>query len=87
MKSKITDLSGVNKGDIICSICIAPNKKWIRTIDSNNGDHINIYKMIVERSLKSGKIWILCLYSDTPEDKHIFHLDLEKVKVRIWSKP
>ena len=86
MKTRLVDLTGVKAKDIICSIVIAPNRKCVRTLDDNNGNSINIHKLKVERSLNSGKIWILCLYNqNSEENKHIFHLDYNKVKARIWS--
>jgi|UniRef100_A0A6C0BY24 hypothetical protein len=82
----IVDLSGVKTGDIICSVKISPNKKWVRILKDNDGNEINLHKLKVERSLNSSHIWILCLYNSIPnEQKHIFHLNLEKIKMRIWS--
>jgi hypothetical protein len=44
-----TDLSGVEVGDIICSIRY--DKNWTRTLEDKNGININIHKLKVERSL------------------------------------
>jgi hypothetical protein len=58
----------------------------------NNGNDISVYKLEVERSLVGGgeeNRWILCLYqacSKNPNEKHVFHLDLDKCKVRVWKK-
>ena len=61
MKANISDLSGVKNNNIICSIKISPNKKWVRKLKDKDGNEINIYKLKVERSLNSGNTWILCL--------------------------
>ena len=85
MKAIVSDLSGVTKNNIICSIQISPNKKWVRTLNDTNGNEINIYKLKVERSLNSGNIWILCLYhSNSNEQKHVFYLDYDKITIRYW---
>jgi len=82
MKTIITDLSGIKNDDIICSIKISPNKKWLRIIKDNENNEINIHKLKVERSLNSSK-WILCLYNIDPnKQKHVFYLDLNKTLVR-----
>ena len=62
MKTTISDLSGLKNNNIICSIKISPNKKWVRKLKDKDGNEINIYKLKVERSLNSGNTWILCLY-------------------------
>ena len=85
MKANISDLSGVKKNNIICSVQISPNKKWVRKLKDKDGNEINIYKLKVERSLNNGNTWILCLYhSNSNEQKHIFLLDIEKIKIRYW---
>ena len=61
MKTTISDLSGLKNNNIICSIKISPNKKWVRKLKDKDGNEINIYKLKVERSLNSGNTWILCL--------------------------
>ena len=84
MKSIITDLSEVEADDYIISIQILPEKKWKRVLLDYQGNEFNIYKLKVERSLNSGKIWILALYNridDSPN--HIFYLNLDKTKVRV----
>ena len=85
MKTTISDLSGLKNNNIICSIKISPNKKWVRKLKDKDGNEINIYKLKVERSLNSGNTWILCLYhSNANEQKHIFHLDYDKITIRYW---
>ena len=84
--SIITDLSGVNEGDIICSVCVSPSKKWVRELKDIDGNIINIHKLIVERSLNSNDKWIICLNNRIPENnKHVFYLNFLKIKVRKWS--
>lgn len=86
MKTQVVDLSGVKTNDMICSVKILPNNNWVRTLKDRDNNEINIYKLKVERSLNSGNNWILCLYtSNSNENKHIFYLDLDKTKIRIWS--
>ncbi len=88
MISVNSDLSGINTGDVMCSVWSYTNKKWVRVLKDIDGNDINIYGLEVERSLNGSKDWILCLYRLNSKDKnqkHIFHLDLDKVKVKIWK--
>ncbi len=59
MKTTISDLSGLKNNNIICSIKISPNKKWVRKLKDKDGNEINIYKLKVERSLNSGNTYII----------------------------
>lgn len=87
MKSETTDLTGVSDGDIICSIAISPCKKWQRTIADRDGVMVDIHKLAVERSLNSGDIWILCLHNrDINKQTHVFYLNWNKTRVRVWKK-
>ena len=80
------DLSGVNKGDTICSVWSRKDKKWVRILKDNDGNNINIYKLEVERSLNGSDKWILCLYKSYLKDtKHIFYLD-DNLVFKIWKK-
>ncbi len=82
-KSTISDLSSLTAGDILVSIKIKPSKKFIRVLNDSDNNPINIHKLKVERSLRSGDKWILCLYKDVSEkEKYVFYLDLELCKVR-----
>lgn len=86
MKTIIGNLSDVKINNKICSVKISPSKKWIRTLKDKNGNDVNIHKLKVERSLNSGDTWILCLYHlNSNEQKYIFYLDLNKIKIRYWS--
>ena len=85
MKTTISDLSGLKNNNIICSIKISPNKKWVNKLKDKDGNEINIHKLKVERSLNSGNTWILCLYhSNSNEQKHVFYLDYDKITIRYW---
>lgn len=84
--SIVSDLTGVERNDIICSVWNYADKKWIRILKNIDGEFINIYKLKVERSLSSGNCWILCLYkADDTDEKHVFHLDYEKIKIKYWK--
>ena len=81
-----TDLSGVNKGDTICSVWSRKDKKWVRILKDNDGNNIYIHKLEVERSLNGSNKWILCLYESYLKDtKHIFYLD-DNLVFKIWKK-
>ena len=77
-KSIITDLSGLQKNYTLCSI---NSRKWVRVLNDTDNKAIDIYKLKVERSLRSGDKWILCLYKNVSE-KYVFYLDFELCKVR-----
>jgi len=84
-----TDITGIETGDTICSIWSYVDKKWVRILKDKDGNDINIHKLEVERSLNGSNNWILCLYKLNSKDKnqkHIFHLDLDKFQVKIWKK-
>jgi hypothetical protein len=83
------DLSDIKTGDIICSVWSRVQNKWIRTLKDKDNNDINIHKLEVERSLNGSVNWILCLYQLNSKDckgKHIFYLDLDKFKFKIWKK-
>ena len=90
VKTIITSLSGVEEGDVVCSVWSSANKKWFRVMKDNDGNDISVYKLEVERSLVGEETrWILCLYqacSKNTNEKHVFHLNLDKCKVRVWKK-
>jgi hypothetical protein len=96
MRTKLVDLTGIQSNDIVCSIKnnsnIKNKNKWVRTLEDINGNIIDIHKLRVERSLKSGDKWILCLYnkiSNKEKQKHVFYIDFDnfdKIKLRIWNK-
>ena len=85
-KSIITDLSGLQKNYTLCSMNIKPSRKWVRVLNDTDNNPIDIYKLKVERSLRSGDKWILCLYKDVSEkEKYVFYLDFELCKVRFYK--
>lgn len=79
----VTDLSGVESGDTICSI--RDGKKWVRVLQDCDGKTVYINKLKVERSINGNK-WILCLYKKLTYGTHVFYLDLDKTKIKIWKK-
>ena len=81
-KSIITDLSGVQKNYTLCSI---NSRKWVRVLNDTDNNPIDIYKLKVERSLRSGDKWILCLYNALSEERYVFYLDFELCKVRFYK--
>ena len=82
-KSTISNLFSLTAGDILVSIKIKPSKKFIRVLNDRDNNPVNIYKLKVERNLRSGDKWIVCLYKDVSEkEKYVFYLDLELCKVR-----
>lgn len=84
-KSIITDLSGLQKNYTLCSINIKPSRKWVRVLNDTDNNPIDIYKLKVERSLRSGDKWILCLYNALSEERYVFYLDFELCKVRFYK--
>ena len=84
----IADLYDVKSGDIMCSVWNKTNKKWVRVLQDNEGNDVYIHKLEVERSLNGCKDWIICLYEKNKtnnNNKHVFHLDIDKTKVKIWK--
>ena len=81
-KSIITDLSGLQKNYTLCSI---NSRKWVRVLNDTDNNPIDIYKLKVERSLRSGDKWILCLYNALSEERYVFYLDFELCKVRFYK--
>ena len=81
-KSIITDLSGLQKNYTLCSM---NSRKWVRVLNDIDNNPIDIYKLKVERSLRSGDKWILCLYNALSEERYVFYLDFELCKVRFYK--
>jgi len=92
VKTIITSLSGVEEGDVVCSVWSSADKKWVRVVKDEERNDISVYKLEVERSLAGGgeeNRWILCLYqvcSKNLNEKHVFYLNIDKCKVRVWKK-
>ena len=84
--TSIEDLSGVNTEDIICSVWNKTNKKWKRIIEDKEGNNVYIHKLKVERQLNESKHWIICLYKQNRinnNDKYVFYLHIDKIKVKV----
>ena len=87
--ASIENLYNVKSGDIMCSIWNKNDKKWVRVLQDNEGNLVYIHKLEVERSLNGSKHWIICLYKQNRinnNEKYVFYLDIDKIKVKFWKK-